>query len=171
MADRLALAGALAGAAAACALALPAGAAAQAAASPFGFVVQVSLSPKALAKLSAISESVTVSSFYHGKASKKPTAADITRAEADGEEPGQIELPGDTVTMPAVGGVANMPARGVTAADAAAYGRNPVHVNVNVFSARKAAEDNLLDCDLFDDRLAVARAKPVIITCRLIGEN
>ncbi|GJD55525.1 hypothetical protein [Methylobacterium dankookense] len=149
-------------------LAVPAGA--QTDAGPYGFSVQVSLSPKALKKLTDISESVTVRSFYYGTMERKPTRADIKRARAEGREPDQIEITGDTATLPAAGGTAAMAGRGVPGADVAAIGKNPVKVNINVFSARKAAPDNLLDCDLFDDAVAVARAKPIAITCRLIGE-
>jgi hypothetical protein len=147
------------------------GASAQSAASPFGFTIRVSLSPKAREKLTTISESVTVRSFYYGKSAKAPTRAEIKRALANGEEPGQIEILGDTVTLPAAGGIAEMSGRTVSAKDAAAYGRNPINVNINVFSARRAAPDNLLDCSLFDDAVSVARTQPIVVTCRLIGET
>lgn len=146
-------------------------AAAQMTAGPYGFTVQITLSPKALKKLTDLSESVTVRSFYYGKMARKPTPAEIKRAQADGQEPGMVEITGDTVTLPAAGGLAEMPGRGVGAADATAIGKNPINVNINVFSARKAAPDNLLDCDLFEDTVAAARAKPISITCRLIGES
>ncbi|GLS45940.1 hypothetical protein GCM10007884_39310 [Methylobacterium brachythecii] len=133
--------------------------------------MQVSLSPKALQKLTTLSESVAVNSFYYGKSATKPTRADIKRAHAEGREPDQIEMAGDLVTLPAAGGVAGLPGRNLDATEVAAVGSNPLRVNVNVFSARKAAQDNLLDCDLFEDELQLARAKPVIIGCRLIGER
>jgi hypothetical protein len=161
----------LAGALLASGFGLIAPAVAQNAASPFGFTVQVSLSPKALKRLTELREGVTVKSFYYGKSARKPSAAEIKRALADGQEPGQVEIVRDMVTLPAAGGTAEMPGRGVRAADAAKIGANPVNVNINVFSARKAAPDNLLDCDLFDDAVAIARAKPIAITCRLIGES
>ncbi|UMY16128.1 hypothetical protein MMB17_15540 [Methylobacterium organophilum] len=146
-------------------------AAAQTTASPHGFTVQVSLSPKALKKLTDLSESVTVSSFYYYERARKPTRAEIKRAQADGQEPGAYEIAGDTVTIPAAGGLAEMPGFGVNAADATSIDENPIKVNINVYSARKAAPDNLLDCDLFSDTVTAARAKPISITCRLIGES
>ncbi|MCJ2034919.1 hypothetical protein [Methylobacterium sp. J-068] len=151
--------------------AFPTRATAQTNTSPYAFSVSVSLSPKASQKLSTLSESVNVKSFYYAKLARKPTRADIKRARAEGREPDQIEMLGDIVTLPAAGGIAEMPGRNLDAADVAAVGRNPLRVSLNVFSARKAAPDNLLDCDLFDDDLSRARAKPIVIGCRLIGER
>ncbi|MCE4226174.1 hypothetical protein HCU64_20690 [Methylobacterium sp. C25] len=161
----------IAGAVSTAILAFPKSAAAQTDASPYGFSVRVSLSPKALQKLTAMSESVNVKSFYYGKSAKKPTRADIKRAREEGREPDQIEIVGDVVTLPAAGGLAEIPGRNLDAAEIAAVGRNLLKVNLNVFSARKAVQDNLLDCDLFDDDLELARAKPIAIGCRLIGEQ
>lgn len=144
---------------------------AQTGASPFGFTIQVSLSPKALKKLTEISEGITVRSNYYGKLARKPTKADIKRALANGEVPGTIDLVGDTVTLTSAGGVAEMPGRTVKAKDAADFGSNPVNVNINVFSARNSASDNLLQCSVFDDTLAVARTRPIAITCQLIDES
>ncbi len=144
---------------------------AQSAAGPYGFSVQVTLSPKARQKLAALSEGVNVKSFYYGTMERKPTRADIKRARAEGREPDQIEMTGDIVTLPADGGTAALAGSGVGGADLAAIGKNPLRVTLNVFSARKAAPDNLLDCDLFDDTVAAARSRPVVVTCRLIGEN
>ena len=138
---------------------------------PFGFQVQVTLSPKAAERLSSLSEGITLSSFYYGEAAKKPTKAEIRAAEQDGQQAGQIEIPGDTVTIAGMPGTAEMPGRALGKKEAALYGRNVVRVNVNVFSARLHSEDNLLDCALFDDEVAIAKAKPVEILCRLIGEE
>lgn len=43
-------------------------------------------------------------------------------------------------------------------------------VNVNVYSGRRSSPDNLLDCGMFQDTLAVAAQSPVRISCGLIGE-
>ncbi|MGZ5827314.1 MAG: hypothetical protein ACXWJW_02115, partial [Xanthobacteraceae bacterium] len=46
-----------------------------------------------------------------------------------------------------------------------------VHILVNVFTARRSGDLNLIDCGIFDGSVAEARAKPVAIACKLIGEN
>ena len=44
----------------------------------------------------------------------------------------------------------------------------PPRVLINVVSARHAAPDNLLDCSIFEDDIAVAQARTPRITCDLI---
>jgi len=47
-----------------------------------------------------------------------------------------------------------------------------VKVNVNVYSARRSNEDNILACDFIDtDLAAVVKAQPVTLHCGLITEN
>ena len=41
---------------------------------------------------------------------------------------------------------------------------------INVFSGRHSSPDNLLDCGLFQDKIAVAARGPIQIRCKLIGE-
>ncbi|HLR77453.1 MAG TPA: hypothetical protein VK062_00230, partial [Burkholderiaceae bacterium] len=44
-------------------------------------------------------------------------------------------------------------------------------VNINVWSGRKSSPDNLLNCDIFQDAIAVAvKQQPITLHCRLIGE-
>jgi hypothetical protein len=43
-------------------------------------------------------------------------------------------------------------------------------VNINVFTARRSSPDNLIDCDFYQDAVAKVQAKPLAISCKLIGE-
>jgi len=43
-------------------------------------------------------------------------------------------------------------------------------LNVNLYSARISSEDNILNCDLVDDTVAVLATKPQDILCKLIDE-
>lgn len=156
---------------AALALGFPVAAQAQTSASPYGFSVEITLSPKARAKLASLKEEITVASFYYGDLSRKPTRAEIRAAEKEGRDPNQVELEGERVTISGAGGTAQMPGRSVSAKEAAALGSNPMKVNINVFSARRSHPDNLLSCDLFDDDLALARSKPIAVACKLIAES
>ncbi len=47
-----------------------------------------------------------------------------------------------------------------------------VGVLINVYTARKTTQDNLIDCGIFEDTLAKAQAsQPIPIACKMIGEK
>jgi len=144
--------------------------AAQSADNGFGFQVEVTLSEKAAAKLASIDEAITVATFYYGERAKKPSKAEIQAAESDGQDPNMLEVAGDDVQLPGEGGVADMTGSTITKKDIANWGKNPVNVNVNVFSSRLHSEDNLLECGIFEDKVELAQAQTIEISCKLIGE-
>lgn len=41
-------------------------------------------------------------------------------------------------------------------------------VNINVLSGRRSSEDNILDCDLYEDSLAIATRSPIRLGCKLL---
>jgi hypothetical protein len=41
---------------------------------------------------------------------------------------------------------------------------------INVYSGRKSSPNNLLDCGIYEDALALIEGKTIAITCKLIGE-
>jgi hypothetical protein len=44
-------------------------------------------------------------------------------------------------------------------------------LTVNVVSARKASKNNLLDCNVPEDRISTFAGKATVVSCRLIGES
>lgn len=128
-----------------------------------GFSVQVSLSAAAATRLAQLREAITVSVVWYGE----PTKA----ARKFADEMGQIDLGTETVGLPGTGGTAVVTGAAVKVAHVDRVKNRAVNVNVNVFSARRSAPDNLLSCDLFDDALTLTRPGPVAIHCRLIGER
>lgn len=48
------------------------------------------------------------------------------------------------------------------------YLQGEPRVNVNIATARRIFEDNLLNCNAFDDDIKVAVAAPVVLHCELL---
>jgi len=136
---------------------------AKAADTGMGFSVDISLSSQAAAKLAALKEQIVVSAVWSGE----PTRA--ARKHAD--EMGQIDLGTEQVRIPGSGGRAEITGRSVQVKHIDWVKNRAVVVNVNVFSARVSGPDNVLDCGLFENAVALARSKPVQIACKLIGER
>ena len=102
-----------------------------------------------------------VSAFYYGV--PKPNApAKIA------DEMGQVHLGNQDIELHDAG---NADFDGhVVDHKALAYVDGDPQVNVNVYSGRHSSEDNLLNCDFFEDAIQIAHAKPIAIHCSLIGE-
>jgi hypothetical protein len=126
-----------------------------------GFSVTVSLSPKAAARLAHPKETIMISADFYGDANAKGQ-----RMQNDG---GQIVLsPSQKDEIPGAG-VAKFhgPRYDKTRL---AYVDDGLQVLINVFSGRHSSPDNLLDCDFFQDKIAVAARTTIPIHCKLIGE-
>jgi hypothetical protein len=132
-----------------------------AAAQNYGFVVDVTLSPKAAALLQAKKEGIKVSAEYMGD----PVAG----KEAKAGDGGEIELGNEIVTIPGASGRAIITGKTVNASRISWV--KEFDVNINVFTARLSSPDNLIDCDFFQDAVSKAQAKPLAISCKLIGEK
>ncbi|UXN60566.1 hypothetical protein [Phyllobacterium zundukense] len=129
-----------------------------------GFDVNVTLSPKAAARLAAEKEGIVVFADYYGD----PKRSAAKRAN----EIGQIDLnqQDETVQIPGTGGHAHVSGAKVDT-KRLDWLAGPAKVNVNVASARKTNPDNLLACDFIDGALADVMKAPVTLHCYLIEEK
>ena len=121
--------------------------------------LEVTFSQRALQELAGLSEMVMVSAFYFGE----PAPGATIEPDEEGliflgvEEHVIWPVP-QTVQLGANLGA--MPVAQVVAPQ----------VNVNVYSARFGAEDNLLECGLVDGPVQDFIGKPQAVACKLIGE-
>ena len=122
--------------------------------------VEVALSPAAQAKLAKAKETIVIAADYYGT----PTAA----AAGQANEVGQLDL-GKAEHELAQAGAADFDANGFMAERLGLVEGAP-EVNINVWSGRHSSPDNLLDCEFFQDTLAVAAQAPIQLHCKLIGE-
>jgi hypothetical protein len=126
-------------------------------AGPYGFTVDVSLSPKAAAELSARKEAIIVSAMYEGNA---------IAAKQKYEVDGPLGLGDEQVIIPAAGGRAVITGGKVIVKRIGWVKR--FDVLINVYSARRSDPNNLLDCGIFEDSVKKAQEKPIPISCKLI---
>jgi len=130
------------------------------------FDLVLTLSPAALTELTRLHEQVTVSAMYAGEPTKEAQKKKID------DEIGEVNLGSEEATRPltAATGKFSFVGKGFEAKKLKWVKPGTAKVLINVYSARKAADDNLLDCGLFEDTLATAAAKPIEISCKLIAE-
>lgn len=145
---------------AACEPALDASASGASAKSPYAFEVELTLTPRTIAKLEGMREMVTVSGMYWGE----PTAE--ARAHADGM--GQINLGADDIKVQPSSRRVIVPGAAIDPKVLGSDVEGPPQVLVNVFTSRMAHENNLIDCGIYEGPIAMAQKKPVDITCDLI---
>lgn len=129
-------------------------------ASPYAFKVQLTLTPRAAEKLIASKERVIVAGMYWGA----PNAPAIPTADAMG----QIPLGEDLVEVAPENAIITVPAATFDP-DQLANVEGAPQVLVNVYSARKTHEDNLLDCGIYEGPVSMAQKQPVDIRCDLIN--
>lgn len=139
---------------------MPVGAA-SAPASPFAVTVKISLSPAAAKRLASANETLMVSAFYFGN----PKSGVPGRAV---DEMGQVHLGNQDIELSGAGS-ADFDGHVVDQSKLGFIDGDP-QVNINVYSGRHSSEDNLLNCDFFEDAVQIAVAKPIAIHCGLIGE-
>lgn len=144
----------------------PAGSAAPSWAVGPAFVVAVSVSPKAAARLTLSKETIKVTEMLYGGYARHPQH----------DDGGPIALASDTIEL-AAPGVAHFPgprydSNLMTDTDVAGpCNCNQPQVLINVFSGRHSSPNNLLDCDIFQDTITAAARTSIQIHCRLIGEQ
>ena len=134
------------------------------------FQVEVTLSPAARERFASHRESLIANAEYFGYPSAQAKAQHVPGSENPWLtlHHAQIELQGaqldgtPTARFPAVA-LDPVLLASTDAPDAP-------QVNINVYSARRSSPDNLLDCGMFQDTLAVATRAPIRLSCALIGE-
>ncbi len=132
------------------------------AAGDHGFRIDLSLSAKAASELARLHEGIVVAASYYGD----PKPAFARKAN----EVGQIDLGREEITVEGVAAFVDVTGKTFENGHVKWLADGKAMVNVNVYSARRSGPDNILDCDFFDDALALARQAPLKIHCKLIGE-
>lgn len=128
-------------------------------ASPYAFDVRLTLTPRAVDKLVSTKERIIVAGMFWG--------APTTAAESAADAIGQIPLGEDLVEVAPESATITVPAANFDVAPLPNVEGAP-QVLVNVYSARKTHEDNLLDCGIYEGPVAMAQKQPVDIQCDLI---
>ena len=126
---------------------------------PYAFDIALTLTPAAKAKLERLHEKIGVSAWYSGL----PNAAGKPKAEEDG----QVEFGADEPVVEPETRLVHISGGGLDTGRLKYIAGDPL-VLINVYSARKAAADNLLECTIFEDTIKKAQAAPVAIGCKLI---
>ena len=124
-----------------------------------GFSLKLVFDPAASAALVKRDEWTIVAASYYGR----PNAA----GEAHASE-GEVFLGKTEVTVMSVDQTVTLSANPDLQALANWVEGGVLRVNVNVFTARFTDENNLLNCDIFEDDVAVAQAAVPTIACKLL---
>lgn len=134
------------------------------------FNVEITLTPAARERLVSQHESLIVSADYFGYPSAQAQAQHVPGSENPWLtlHRKQVELEGVQLDGTPV---AHFPAVSLNAKQLAwTDAPDAPQVNLNVYSGRRSSPDNLLDCTMFQDTLAVASRAPIRLACGLIGE-
>lgn len=134
------------------------------------FTVEIALSPAARERLVSKQESLIASAEYFGYPSERAVSERVPGSENPWLtlHRAQVELEGAQLDGTAT---ARFPAVVLDPGQLAwTDAPDAPQVNINVYSGRRSAPDNLLDCGMFQDALAVAVRAPVRISCGLISE-
>jgi len=123
------------------------------------YTVVITLSDKAAAKLGDSHEMLHINALYFGEAIKA----------SDGDEMGEIQLGNEDIDIPGAGS-AELGKIAFKPADITKIKDHDPQLLINVYSSRKVFENNLLDCGIFQDSVAVATKTPIAVSCKLIGE-
>ncbi|TPE63919.1 hypothetical protein FJQ54_03500 [Sandaracinobacter neustonicus] len=129
--------------------------------SDLGFDLKTVLSKRAAAELGRRKEGVIVSASYYGDP--------LPSAQRHANEVGQIDLGRETMTLRGLGGPIHVSGANVET-KRLGWLKGPPMVNVNVFTARRSSQNNLINCDFIDGEVARVAAQPITLHCALIGE-
>lgn len=127
---------------------------------PYAFEVALTLTPRTIEKLTAMSEMITVAGMYWGE----PSEAAKTRAD----NMGQINLGRDDINVQPVSRTVLVPGAAIDSKVVETDIAGAPQVLVNVFTARMAHQDNLINCAIYEGPISMAQAKPVEIKCDLL---
>lgn len=124
------------------------------------FDVTVTLTEKARARLASPKETIIVFVSLYGEP-KQNTSLKVN-------EVGLVDLARQEIKLPKAGVVRfdrlSFPTSTLNQLKSKDYS-----ANINVFSGRRSSPDNLLECDIFDNKISKLRAG-VTLKCGLIGE-
>jgi len=127
---------------------------------PYAFEINLTFTPRAVDKLAATKERVTVDASYFGAA--------ISETAPGVDDYGQeIGLGGDMIEIAPANALVKAPGTGFDAKNIASIKGEP-EVLVNVYSARKTHDDNILSCGIYQGPVKMAQKQPVDIRCDLI---
>lgn len=133
-----------------------------AAAAPDVLQLEIAFSDKAASRLQATGEGVSVLASFYGA----PTAA----GEAHLNDIGYVDLGTDLLTF--VERPAHVRVSGQFLSERVRRLVVEPQVNVNLFSARRASDDNILACDVVDTAFDRAvREAPIRLRCSLLEEG
>lgn len=124
------------------------------------YSVALTFTPGAAAKLAGMGERVIVDNMFYGLAKEGAKDADETGQIGLGTKEIEVEAVDQTVSVsppPFMPG----PMSQIVEAEGA-------RLLINVYSARRAHQDNLLSCGIFDDKVEAAPASQIAIHCELI---
>jgi hypothetical protein len=123
------------------------------------FQVEITLSDKAAEKLKSSGDMLEVDAFYFGT----PRAGDTTPVNDNGD----IDLGDDSKTISHASTVTIGGSEYDTSLLEHLVDRE-AHLLINVNSS--TLDENILECDVFEDKLSVAVTGPNKLNCKLIGE-
>ena len=129
------------------------------------YEIQLTYSPQALATLKSIGESVIISTMYEGEPKQQ-------FAHEGSEDNGLISLYfADHIVSPDDWGK-RIEADAIPK-ERLSWLKNPDYdVLINIYTARKAHENNLVTCDpLISGKISTIKSKRYTVLCKLIGEQ
>jgi hypothetical protein len=131
-----------------------------AALSPYAFDINLTLTARAAERLASTDERVMVDAMYYGL----PVSDDAPGIDKEDMEIGlgasEIEVAPESAAVKVTG-------EGFDATYLKSVKGDP-EVLVNIYSARKTHENNLLNCGIYQGPVSMAQKKPVEIQCDLI---
>ena len=123
-----------------------------------GFDIKLRFDDRATLTLAQIGESVVVSALYYGDPSAK--------GEAHSDEMGQIWLGTEEVEVDGLNQTVHLKA--ALDDEGLVWIKGALRVNINIFSARHSDLNNLLNCAIFEDDIAVAQARTPVLRCVML---
>jgi len=127
------------------------------------FEIKVSLSPKAEEKLKARKETIIVAAYFSGQP-KDTTIAEFQESGAMSVAVSHTEIRNDSI-------VAKIEGAKFARSLYDSLADKDIQVLINVYSGRRSGPDNLLACDILDEKMSAAQGKQFTIKGKLIIEH
>lgn len=126
----------------------------------YSYDIALSFTPAAIEKIKARGSQMEISALYYGNA--RPSTVQL----ADPKD-GTIHLNTDTLQVEAKDQTIHMTGAGAQTENLQHItGQKPL-VLINIYSTKGGKKDGLIGCDVFQDYVESAQAKPVAIHCDL----